>query len=102
MVKEGPKLTLEGTDKIAGSSITLVECVTNFLNWAGTSIPQALKTVTATPAAMLGLGTIKGTLDADADADLVVLDEHVDANGWRSLSIGQVWKFGSKVFDREE
>jgi N-acetylglucosamine-6-phosphate deacetylase len=85
----------------ANSSITLIECVTNFLNWSGASIPQALKTVTATPAAMLGLTGIKGGLESDADADLVIIEEEIDAAGVKNLRIDQVWKFGSKVWDRE-
>jgi N-acetylglucosamine-6-phosphate deacetylase len=83
------------------SSITLIECVTNFLNWSGASIPQALKAVTATPAAMLGLTGIKGSLESDADADLVIIEEEIDASGVKNLRIDQVWKFGSKVWDRE-
>jgi N-acetylglucosamine-6-phosphate deacetylase len=84
------------------SSITLIECVTNFLNWSGASIPQALKAVTATPAAMLGLTGIKGSLESDADADIVIIEEEIDASGVKNLRIDQVWKFGSKVWDREE
>jgi N-acetylglucosamine-6-phosphate deacetylase len=87
---------------IMDSSITLIECVTNFLNWSGASVPQALKAVTATPAAMLGLAGIKGSLESDADADLVIIEEEVDAAGLKNLRIDQAWKFGSKVWDREE
>jgi N-acetylglucosamine-6-phosphate deacetylase len=76
--------------------------VSNFLNWSGASIPQALKAVTATPAAMLGLTGIKGSLESDADADLVILSEDIGENGEKVLSIDQVWKFGTKVFDRLE
>lgn len=76
--------------------------MSNFLDFSGASIPQALKAVTATPAAMLGLSGVKGSLESDADADLVILDEEVDASGKRSLRVDQVWKFGSKVFDRSE
>jgi N-acetylglucosamine-6-phosphate deacetylase len=101
IVKNGPKLVLEGTDKIAGSSITLIECVTNFLNWSGASVPLALKAVTATPAAMLGFSGVKGCLEADADADLVIIEEEVDANGKKNLKIEQVWKFGGKVWNRD-
>lgn len=98
IVKKGPHLTLEGTDKIAGSSITLIECVTNFLNWSGVSVAEALKTVTLTPAHMLGLQQTKGTLQSGADADLVVLSETTDASsGRRELHVDQVWKFGSCV-----
>lgn len=101
IVKNGPKLVLEGTDKIAGSSITLIECVNNFLNWSGAGIPQALRAVTATPAAMLGLTGVKGTLESEADADLVVLSEENGREG-RKLVVDEVWKFGAKVFDRLE
>lgn len=83
------------------SSITLIECVNNFLNWSGATIPQALKAVTATPAAMLGVVGTKGTLDADADADLVILSEEQTAEGRKSLVVDEVWKFGSRVFARE-
>ncbi|RFU36280.1 hypothetical protein B7463_g13, partial [Scytalidium lignicola] len=100
IVKKGPRLTLQGSDKIAGSSITLIECVNNFLNWSGAGIPQALKAVTLTPAAMLGLSGVKGCLESDADADLVVLDEQIAPNGETKLIVDQVWKFGIKVFDR--
>jgi len=99
IVKSGPKLTLEGfPDKIAGSSISLLECVNNFLHWSGASIPQALKAVTATPAAMLGLAGVKGSLEQDADADLLVFSQNEKGD----LVVDQVWKFGAKVFDRLE
>lgn len=72
------------------------------MNWSGASIPQALKAVTATPAAMLGLSGVKGSLESDADADLVVISEEHGDNGEKVLMIDQVWKFGTKVFDRLE
>ncbi|KAI1343011.1 N-acetylglucosamine-6-phosphate deacetylase [Xylariaceae sp. FL0016] len=99
IVKRGPKLILEGSDRIAGSSITLIECVNNFLNWSGATIPQALRSVTSTPAAMLGLEGVKGCLEEGADADLVVLSEDKSPDG-TELVIDEVWKFGSKVFSR--
>lgn len=74
--------------------------MTNFLNWSGTSIPQVLKAVTATPAAMLGLQGVKGCLESDADADLCVLSEEVDGEGLRKLVVDQVWKFGGCVYER--
>jgi N-acetylglucosamine-6-phosphate deacetylase len=89
--------------KIAGSSITLIECVNNFWNWSGVGVAQALGAVTATPARMLGLENTKGCLKEGADADLVVLEE-VMATGdnyevRRELVVVQVWKFGKCVFD---
>ncbi|RDA82990.1 hypothetical protein CP532_2416 [Ophiocordyceps camponoti-leonardi (nom. inval.)] len=97
IVKTGAQVLLENSRTIAGrvttsSSITLLECVNNFLSWTGATIPQALRAVTATPAAMLGLQGIKGTLEPGADADLVVLSE-VDGR----LELDEVWKFGRTV-----
>lgn len=98
--KTGPLLTLEGTDgTIAGSSISLIECVNNFLNFTGASVPQALGTVTSTPARMLGLEDTKGFLAPGADADLVVLDEMEGNEGKKMLKVDQVYKFGRLVHD---
>jgi N-acetylglucosamine-6-phosphate deacetylase len=103
IIKKGPLLTLEGTDgKIAGSSISLVECVTNFLNWTGATIPEAIQTVTSTPAKMLGLGKTKGCLAPGADADLVVLDVSADAQDKKKVTVEQVWKFGKMVYSLEK
>lgn len=103
IVKAGALLTLEENGKIAGSSIQLVDCVSNFLNWTGASVSEALQAVTASPAKMLGLDKVKGTLLEGADADLVVLDlQEGDAAGERKFVVDQVWKFGVKVFDRAQ
>lgn len=100
IIKRGPLLTLEENGKIAGSSIELVDCVNNFLNWTGASVPEALKAVTETPAKMLGMADTKGTLDKGADADLVVLDlQDQGVGGEKKIVVDQVWKFGAKVFD---
>lgn len=101
-VKKGSLLTLDGTDKIAGSSASLVECVSNFWTWSHASIPEVIKTVTWTPAKMLGLERTKGTLEADADADLLVLDAREDADGKRVFDVEQVWKFGVMVHDKND
>lgn len=103
IVKNGALLTLEENGKIAGSSIELVDCVTNFMNWTGTSVSEALKAVTETPAKMLGLEGVKGSLKEGADADLVVLDVLERAVGEeKKIVVDQVWKFGIKVHDREK
>lgn len=102
IIKKGYILTLEGTDKIAGASITLLECVNNFLAWSGVSIAEALGAITSTPARMLELSTVKGSLDPGADADLVILDDFENEEGQTQLKLAQVWKFGQCVFDEDE
>ncbi|KAK2590576.1 N-acetyl-glucosamine-6-phosphate deacetylase [Conoideocrella luteorostrata] len=103
IVKKGSKLLLENSDTIAGSSITLIECVNNFLEWSGASIPQALKAVTATPAAMLGIQDVKGFLEAGADADLVIFSEGESktGSGSKQLVLDEVWKFGSRLYNAD-
>ncbi|CAK7214951.1 N-acetyl-glucosamine-6-phosphate deacetylase [Sporothrix bragantina] len=117
LVKNGKVLLLENSNTIAGSTITLIECVENFINWTGATIPQALRTVTSTPAAMLGLQGVKGSLDAGADADLLVLSPEevletptspttAAVTGGASvvntrLHVDEVWKFGQRVHQRK-
>lgn len=101
-VKTGSLLTLEGTETIAGSSASLVECVSNFWTWSNASIPDVIRAVTSTPAKMLGLEDVKGTLKADADADLLVLDAKEGADGTRVLEVEQVWKFGVLIHDKNK
>ncbi|KAI9934410.1 hypothetical protein ASPWEDRAFT_30792 [Aspergillus wentii DTO 134E9] len=102
IIKTGARLTLEGSDKIAGSSATLIECVNNFRRWSRASTAEALNAVTATPARMLGLQGIKGTLESGADADLIVLDDILDPYSGPTLTIDQVWKLGVKIHDTEK
>lgn len=101
IVKTGPRLTLEGSDKLAGSAISLVECVNNFLAWTGASVPLALKTVTETPARVLGMEGVKGSLVVGADADLVVMSE-VGGELGVQLVVDEVWKFGERAWTGEK
>lgn len=49
---------------------------------------------------MLGIQDVKGCLDNDADADLVVLSEDNQSDAGTQLVIDEVWKFGTKIFTR--
>ncbi|KAJ5577806.1 uncharacterized protein N7459_006770 [Penicillium hispanicum] len=102
IVKTGARLTLEGSDKIAGSSATLIECVNNFRRWSGTSTAAAIAAATATPARLLGLEGVKGSLESGADADLIVLGETDDPFSGPTLTVDQVWKRGVKIHDAEK
>lgn len=93
IVKKGAVLTLETNGRIAGSAVTMIECLNNFLKFTGCTVAEVLACVTSHPAAMLGEEKRKGALKADMDADLVILDS--DSNG--ELVVHQVWKFGKKV-----
>jgi len=100
IIKEGPVLRLEANGRIAGSGVTLIECVNNFRKFTGAEWGEALRCVTETPAKMLGKNTEsrKGGLDGGKDADLVVLEEGMIEDS-EELIVRQVWKFGVCVYD---
>ena len=99
--KKGARLTREGTDTLAGSCATLGECLENFWEWSGASLAEIVRSVTTTPAAMLGLQGVKGTLEEGADADLVVLEAR-EVAGRKKVGVEQVWKFGVRVCDGDD
>lgn len=51
---------------------------------------------------MLGLKGAKGSLNAGADADLVIFSEEQDADGANRLVVDEVWKFGSRVYHKDD
>lgn len=65
-----------GTDRIAGSTLTLDQAVRNAID-AGIPLQQAVRSATAVPADYLGLADV-GRIAADKRADLVVLDDEYD------------------------
>ena len=48
----------------------------NLMKYTGCSLPEALRTVTATPAVLLGIGGRKGQIAVGFDADLVLLSRN--------------------------
>ena len=98
LFKTGNLVTLERTGGIAGSAVTLLDCVNNLLSWSPESgVAEILQTVTSTPAKMLGLEGKKGCLEVGADADFVVLSRDGGV-----LVVEQVWKFRRRVFSRRD
>lgn len=59
---------------IAGSILPLDQAVRNLIAYTGCTLAEAITTVTATPATLLGLAQRKGHITLNADADLVLLD----------------------------
>ena len=70
-----PPRTADGA--LAGSVVTLDAALRNLVAWTGASVPEAVATVTATPARLLGL-TDRGVVEPGAVADLVVLDDRLE------------------------
>lgn len=69
---ENDRATLpDGT--LAGSVLSLDKGLRNLLNLTGCSLAEVLRTVTTTPATLLGLANRKGQIAPGFDADLVLL-----------------------------
>ncbi|RKP14926.1 putative N-acetylglucosamine-6-phosphate deacetylase-like protein, partial [Piptocephalis cylindrospora] len=64
-----------GTDTLAGSVITLAQCVRNFRAFTGSTHSQALLGATLNPARVLGIEHERGNLVGGAVADLLFLDD---------------------------
>lgn len=89
--KRDGKMVLVGTETIAGSCITLDQCLRNFMRWTGVGIAEAIQCVTEHPAKLLKCYGEKGSLQAAADADLVVLDDEGH--------VKMVFKSGTMILD---
>ncbi|ORZ19882.1 hypothetical protein BCR42DRAFT_371721 [Absidia repens] len=83
---------IKGTRTLAGSTVTIDECVRNFQRFTNCTIVEALEAATLHPARLLGIDDRKGTLNAGADADFVFLD---DSTG--EVFVKHVWVAGVKV-----
>ena len=75
---------------LAGSVCPLDQAVRNLIAWAECGVPSAVRTVTATPARLLGRQDL-GVIEPGARADLVVLDADVTVR--TTIVAGEVvWK----------
>jgi N-acetylglucosamine-6-phosphate deacetylase len=76
-----------------GSAATLLQTVRELVA-AGVPLAEAVAPMTAHPAAALGLAD-KGRIASGADADLVVLDEHLAP--WLVMARGRVLLEGGEL-----
>lgn len=74
--------------KLAGSTLTLDRALRNIVN-LGASVKDAIQMLTLNPAKLLGIEHKKGALRANADADVVLLNE--------ALEVTQVFTRGLPV-----
>ena len=60
---------------LAGSVLTLDRALANFVAFTGAPIDQALRLLSANPAAMTGLSHRAGSVTVDKAANLIAIDE---------------------------
>jgi len=73
--------------KLAGSALTLDRALRNIVA-LGVPMMEAVRMLTYQPAKLLGLEERKGVLAAGADADLVLLDTHMNVAGVMTRGVG--------------
>jgi N-acetylglucosamine-6-phosphate deacetylase len=90
--------TVYGKDgQLAGSALALDSAIRNLITFAGCNLAQAVRTVTANPARLLGRADI-GVLRPGARADLVILDR--SARVVATICGGQVSHIADGVLSR--
>jgi len=62
----------------AGSVATADRLVKNMINLAGATLADAVKMMTLTPAAIIGVSDRKGSIVPGKDADIVIFDENIN------------------------
>jgi N-acetylglucosamine-6-phosphate deacetylase len=68
--------TADGT--LAGSTLTLNHAVKNYREFAGADMFEAVRTVTANPARLLGIDDKKGSIAPNMHADIAIFDENLN------------------------
>ncbi|KAK9720616.1 N-acetyl-glucosamine-6-phosphate deacetylase [Basidiobolus ranarum] len=87
--KSSDRAYITGTTTLAGSVVTIDDCVKNFRKFTGCTIVEAVEAATLHPAKVLGITHKKGTFNVGADADVLFLDD--------DLNIKRVFVSGDEV-----
>ena len=87
--KVGNKVTIDGSETLIGSCISLDECVRNLQRFSGCKLAESVRCVTENVAALMRLDD-RGILEPGRRADFVVLDE----NGF----VEQTWIGGLRAY----
>ncbi|MDN7126102.1 N-acetylglucosamine-6-phosphate deacetylase [Pseudidiomarina terrestris] len=88
IVRDGDKLTTpDGT--LAGSCLTMIDAVRNTVQQCAVSLADAVEMASITPARMLGLDHMLGSIEVGKQADFMLLDSE--------LNIVQLWQQGTPI-----
>lgn len=84
----------ENENTLAGSIVSIDDCVRNFIKFTGCPIPEAVEAATLRPAQIIHMDDKRGSLDAGKLADFVFLDD--------DLHVLATFIGGNKVYENEE
>ncbi len=77
VIVEDDVAKLPDRSAFAGSVATADRLVRNMITLAGVSLPDAVRMMTSTPAAVMGMDGTKGSLAPGKDADIILFDENI-------------------------
>lgn len=80
VVKNGDATLLEDGTR-AGSTLTQIRALRNILKYTGRSLEEILPVFTENPAKLIGVFDRKGSIENGKDADLLLLDDHMNIEG---------------------
>ena len=75
-VREGKAQLSNGS--LAGSVLTLNKALKNFVEATGAPLYQVIKLATINPARVIGIDSLKGSIEIGKDADIIVFDEEIN------------------------
>lgn len=90
-VKQGNKVTIEGSETLVGTCIGLDECVRNLMTWTEIRLEEAVMCVTENVAGVMGLRD-RGILEVGRKADFLVLNEEG--------MVRETWIAANRVYQR--
>lgn len=75
---------------LIGTSLPLNKLLRRMFEFTGISVLEALKMVTSNPAKLLGISSVKGSIEKGKDADIVIMDKNFNVKS--TIIKGKVWE----------
>lgn len=72
-----PDLNFNEDHELSGSRLTMDQAIRNFKKHTGASVEELFQMAATTPARMIGIGNLTGSLVAGKWANIVILDHHL-------------------------
>jgi N-acetylglucosamine-6-phosphate deacetylase len=80
VIVEGGVAKLMDRSSFAGSVATTDMLVRNMISLGGVSLHEAITMMTQTPAMIMGVDNLKGSLEKGKEADVVIFDDNINVS----------------------